>query len=415
MTRRERLRRCYSYEELDRPAVYSRTGFPTDDRTYDRLKAYLQLHTELKHSWSSSRIETEPQIDTRDEPLSEDFKRRIVTLRTPAGKLERSMLISLKGQPGLHETFFIKSPGDVEKYLSLPLPGSRGDITSFFVAEDMIGDRGIIDIHLGFNPAGHAAELCGSETFALMSITDRDLLHALCQRQMDILLRRVEFLVAHGIGPYFSILGQEYVVPPLHGRDDFYDFNVRYDKPIIDLIHDSGGRVHVHSHGSIQKVFDGFVDMGADVLHPCEPPPLGDITAAEVKERARGRLCMEGNIQINRMYEAAAEEIQDETEQLIRDAFDDGRGLIVCPSASPYIRGRGEDCFPQYKAMIDTVLKWGRRQRSASSSAAASVPSSRVSSDSEAAPVEPQRPSADPSSQTSRCKDSTPSPPNSKV
>jgi hypothetical protein len=48
MTRRERLRRCYFNEELDRPAVYSRTGFPKDDPTYDSLKAYLLRHTELK-------------------------------------------------------------------------------------------------------------------------------------------------------------------------------------------------------------------------------------------------------------------------------------------------------------------------------------------------------------------------------
>ena len=37
-------------------------------------------------------------------------------------------------------------------------------------------------------------------------------------------------------------------------------------------------------------------------------------------------------------------------------AFDDGRGLIVSPTASPYIRDQGEVCFPQYKAMIDTAL-----------------------------------------------------------
>jgi len=39
--------------------------------------------------------------------------------------------------------------------------------------------------------------------------------------------------------------------------------------------------VHVHCHGSIRKVFHGFVDMGADVLHPFELPPMGDITAAQ--------------------------------------------------------------------------------------------------------------------------------------
>lgn len=152
--------------------------------------------------------------------------------------------------------------------------------------------------------------------------------------------------------------GQEYVVPPLHGPRDFCDFNVRYDKPILDQIHDAGGRVHIHCHGSMKKVLQGFVDMGTDVLHPFEPPPMGDIFAREAKDLARGRMCLEGNIQINRMYESSPEEIRRETRQLIRDAFDDGKGLIVCPTASPYIRGAGQTCFPQYKAMIDTVLEF---------------------------------------------------------
>ena len=58
------------------------------------------------------------------------------------------------------------------------------------------------------------------------------------------------------------------------------------------------------------------------------------------------------------MYEATPEDIRQETELLIQIAFDDHKGLIVSPTASPYIRGEGENCFPQYKAMIDTVLEW---------------------------------------------------------
>ena len=52
MHSRERLRRCYFHKELDRPAVYSRTGYPAEDPSYDRLRAYLEAHSELKRSWS---------------------------------------------------------------------------------------------------------------------------------------------------------------------------------------------------------------------------------------------------------------------------------------------------------------------------------------------------------------------------
>jgi len=359
MTRRERLRRCYFNEPIDRPAVYSRTGFPRDDPSYDRLKAYLDEHTELKaYSWAGQ-FESPYPIDVSVEPHSDDFVRRVEVLHAPRGDLRRSRLVSLKGQPGLDETCFVTCADDAETYLSLPLPDVGGDASRLAEAAAAVGEKGIVDVGLGMNPGGFTAELCGSANFAMMSVTDRDVLHRLCERQRDIILRRAKFLLGGGAGPFFSMLGQEMIVPPLHGPRDFADFNVTYDKPIVELIHDAGGRMHVHSHGSVKRVFEGFIETGVDVLHPFEAPPMGDITAREAKTLARDRMCLEGNVQIDRMYEATPEDIARETEALIADAFDDGKGLIVCPTASPYIRGRGEECFPQYKAMIDTVLAFG--------------------------------------------------------
>lgn len=359
MTRRERMERSYFYRETDRPAVFVRTGFPSDDPTYDRLKAYLEEHTELKAPWYDlyrHLMEKDYPVESFDEPYSADFVRRVRVLRTPAGELRSSSLLSTRGQPGLHETYFINSPEDAEKYLSLPLPDTRCETGSFAALEAATGDRGIVDVLLGLNPGGFAATLCGSVNFALLSVSDREILHRLCRRRLEIMLNALKYLVSRGVGPFFSILGEEYIVPPLHGPADFHDFNTRYDKPIIDLAHEAGGRFHVHSHGSVKRVFDGFLEMGADVLHPFEPPPQGDILAREAKELARGRMCLEGNIQISRMYEADPGEIREETARLIADAFDDRRGLIVCPTASPYIRGAGEACFPRVRAMVEAVL-----------------------------------------------------------
>ena len=60
----------------------------------------------------------------------------------------------------------------------------------------------------------------------------------------------------------------------------------------------------------------------------------------------------------DRLYDAAPDDIRAEVEALIGDAFDDGRGLIVSTSASPYIHGAGERCYPQYEAMVDAVIGW---------------------------------------------------------
>lgn len=360
MNRRERLRRCYFNEELDRPGVYSRTLFPAEDPSYDRLKAYLQEHSELKYTWLSSQIETDYPTEVSTEPYSQELERHTIKLHTPRGTLQYSELVRVKGhcdqEPNMNESYLLKDRQDAEKYLSLPMPEVGGDVSSYFKAKKEVGDTGIVDVDLGGNPAGFTAGLFGPQQFAIMSVTDRDIIHALCERRMTIMINRLKFLLSEGVGPFFSTLGEELVCPPLHGPKDFHEFNTKYDKPIVDMVHNAGGRIHVHCHGAIRKVFQDFIELKIDVLHPFEAPPMGDITPREAKDMARDKLCFEGNIQIDRMYNATPEQIREETQVLIQTVFDDHKGLIVSPSASPYIYGKGEDCFPQYKAMIDTVL-----------------------------------------------------------
>jgi hypothetical protein len=358
MNRRERLERCYRHEEIDRPAIYSRTGFPENDPTYDKLKAYLQAHTELKVPWSGVE-ETPNPTESYTEPCSEDYERHVTILRTPRGDLRSSRLVSLKGKPGLSEEYLLKTTEDAERYLSLPLPEfDVPDPSSFRATRAEVGDAGIVNVPLGSSPGGSVASLFGTWTFAKMSITHRDVIHELCDRQMGIIRDRLEVLLMEDIGPFYAMSGEEYIVPPIHGPRDFNDFIVKYEKPIFDTVHDAGGFVHVHCHGSIKRVFQGFLEIGVDVLHPFEAPPMGDITPSEARKLAGDRLCLEGNIQIDRMYSAPPDEIRRETERLIEIAFDDHKGLIVCPTASPYVRGMGEEAFPRYKAMIDAVLEW---------------------------------------------------------
>lgn len=361
LTSRERLHRCFFHRETDRPAVHIRGALTVSakDETYKELGRLVRERTDLVDGWNAAQqlIEPLPIVEKR-KPYNQDFDLLTYVLRTPRSDLEGQHLVGLHGQPGMMTSYFLKDAEDAAKYLSLPMPQIGGDYSGFQAQEKQMGDRGIILIGIGWNPAAKAVRLFGSEQFAVMSITDRDLLQAIMRRECVITCQLVKYLCHNGLGPYFAMFGEEYLVPPLHGPKDFYDFNVKYDKPIVDLIHQAGGRIHIHSHGRIRQVFQGFLDFGADVLHPIEGPPMGDITMAEAKALAQNRLCLEGNIQIARLYEASPDEIRKETESIIQDAFADHRGLIVAPTASPFITGQGHVGLPQYQAMIETVLAW---------------------------------------------------------
>ena len=58
---------------------------------------------------------------------------------------------------------------------------------------------------------------------------------------------------------------------------------------------------HIHCHGPISTCWR-LRRLGANCLHPIEPPPLGDVTFADAKRRIGDRVCLGGNIQIGDLY-----------------------------------------------------------------------------------------------------------------
>ncbi len=83
---------------------------------------------------------------------------------------------------------------------------------------------------------------------------------------------------------------------------------------------------------------------------------MGDILLNEAKEVLKDKICIEGNIQIADMYEKPKENIEMQVLKLINDAFYDSKGLIVCPTASPYIPLMSKRCFENYTTLIESVL-----------------------------------------------------------
>ncbi len=100
MDSRERLRRAYAHEEMDRPGVYSRTGYPDADPTYRRLKALLAARSELKVPWQGRTCESRPATRTVTEPLSADWDRQVTVLETPLGPLRSSWRVSRRVMAG---------------------------------------------------------------------------------------------------------------------------------------------------------------------------------------------------------------------------------------------------------------------------------------------------------------------------
>lgn len=283
---------------------------------------------------------------------------RVSVLDTPRGPLRSVYRLSRRGLPGMQQEYPVKTPEDVERVLSLPYIPPRPDCTRFFEMQRQIGERGLVMVGL-LNPIYLVQLLLGSERLAWWSVERRDLilllLETFTQRMEDL----VRYLLGQGVGPVFHLTGAELAVPPLHSPADFRAFLVDFEPRFLRPVQEAGGLWHVHCHGSVRRVLDGFLDLGINCLHPVEAPPTGDTPLAEAKQKLRGRICIDGNIQHDDIWRLP----EDRFRALVREVLEiaaPGGGFILDVTASPYEPALSPQAARNYVALVDEGARWGR-------------------------------------------------------
>ncbi|HUT73795.1 MAG TPA: uroporphyrinogen decarboxylase family protein, partial [Armatimonadota bacterium] len=183
-------------------------------------------------------------------------------------------------------------------------------------------------------------ELCATELDLIRELT------AECHRRIASVL---EVLLADRSIECVWMGGCEWLTPPM-GSPRLYDELVQpFEADLISRIHDAGALCHVHCHGNVRSTLEAVIRRGADFFEPVEPPPDGDITFAEAKALAAGRITLGGNVEA-RVLE---NESVDAVEAATRAAFEGGKErMVLKPSASP-IGKIGPSMLANYHRMFD--------------------------------------------------------------
>jgi hypothetical protein len=306
---------------------------------------YLPLFTEAEKE-----ITTTELIDAGDWQIYRTF------LHTPKGDLTQDYWESRTGYLPLTKKYFVKSPPDVDKVLSVPYVPPKLDLSSYFALRDRWPD------HVVMCDCPQAAscvhELIGSETFAYWWADHRDLLFRLRDVFQERVLEAVREMLEAGVGPVLATHGSEQIAPPLHSPQTYREFVLPIFRELCRLVHEAGCLLHVHCHNKLNALLEDVAEVGWDVLHPLEPPPMGDIDLADAKRRVGDRLCLEGNIQIGELYASPTERVA----RLVTEAMEAGKpggGFILCPSASPHTPTLPHLTVTNYLTMIETGVKLG--------------------------------------------------------
>jgi hypothetical protein len=195
------------------------------------------------------------------------------------------------------------------------------------------------------------------ETFAVATLTDRDLLLQFLDEMYRRYIDLYGTLLEHGVGPVYFIVGAEFAGPPVVSPADFVELSARYVRGIVDLIRSRGMYSIVHYHGNLRRVLDGMAAIRPDGLHTVEAPPVGDCTLAQARE-ALGDTILIGNIQ----YDDLRRLTPDEMERLVARTIEEGRGgrFILSPTAGPYDESITPRMQENYIRFLEAGVKHGR-------------------------------------------------------
>ena len=262
---------------------------------------------------------------------------------------------------------------DLQAFLELPQDGEPGepDPAGVLEAEEKLGNSGIVMIDTP-DPLCRAAELFDMATYTVIATTEPRLFHRLLDRFAQVLQPRIEAIARVLPGRLWRIVGPEYASPPYLRPRLFREYVVGYDTAIVKAIQRTGGYARIHCHGRLALILDDIASTGCDALDPIEPPPQGDVTLAEVRERHGEQMVLFGNLEASDIENLPAEDFR---RSRVRRALDEGtrdggrggaggngRGFVLMPSSCPYGRVLSYQALKNYEIMVQTVEEMGESQ-----------------------------------------------------
>jgi hypothetical protein len=261
----------------------------------------------------------------------------IYRVDTPKGCLTSVKRNTIKGKPYVGfwtVKAFLETDEDIERFLSIPYSPCIPNLEPYFERVNILKDRGIVVIEIS-DPVGAVGGLFPLRHFIKYCLVRRDLVKELLDTMFERICDYLErMLVMSEEAMIVELSGSELVAPPfLHPRV-FEELVVKYDRKLIELIHEYGGLALMHCHGKASKILETIASIGIDGLHPLEPPPSGDVDLEDAKKRVGDRFCIIGNIQLDTLCRCSGEKLDEECKNAIMKAAPGG-GFILEPTATP--------------------------------------------------------------------------------
>jgi len=357
---------------LDLPGFQFRTRGEAeglDDPLLREVALRVFDETAFRHgvnSFVNRMLVTPPQRIRRETtPLPDGKRETRSVIDTPEGELTTISRWDPASRTGWTVKYPVEGPGDLAKLASVPweppadlAPPDPGA----FPPE--VATRGIVEARIS-SPMVCVSGAMPYEMFLELCLTDIELVEELTEqcrvRALDclrvLLSRPGPTLGARPTSgddsPGIDLVwmgGSEWVTPPMASPEVYERLVQEQERSIIDYVHErSDALVQIHCHGRVAAALPRMIDRGADYTEPVEPPPDGDVTMAEAKAVAAGRITLGGNVECR----VIANESPAAVEAATRAAFEGGRERFVLRPTEGPSPELSEREFRNWMRMVD--------------------------------------------------------------
>jgi len=374
MTRQERLMATLRGEPVDRPAVclYELNGIDQDPNDPDEYNIHNDPSWRELLDMVKNRTDRIVMRSMKFQNPYRGFRERAACKKTMLsdGDIRMEYALTLGGKTFTFtdvrkkdiDTVWniecaFKDAGDLAHFMNTPDEPENPvpDIGDILEAERLLGDAGIVCVDMG-SPLCEVAQYFDLPDYLMTAMGEPELFHRALERSAARKLREVEAFAAAAPGRLWRIYGPEYATAPFLPPDLFYEYVVRYDKPIIDAIKRHGGFPRIHCHGNLRGVIEHIASLGCAGIDPIEPPPQGDMSLEEVRARLGKDMVLFGNIELSEVESLDGAAFAARVRSALEEGCGSGsRGFVLMHTASPIGRNLGPQTTQNYKIMIEVA------------------------------------------------------------
>jgi uroporphyrinogen decarboxylase len=177
--------------------------------------------------------------------------------------------------------------------------------------------------------------MCGYDDFLFKMAAEPDFVRAFFDKVLEIQLAVIDAYY-RALGPWIDLTtsGDDFgtQMGPLVSPGMFDDLIAPYLAERVKRTKELGGCLYWHhSCGSVEKLLDGLIDCGVDIINPVQTS-AADMEPRRLKERYGARVVFWGGVDVQQFLpRARAEDVPAHVEELI-DALGAGGGYVMAPA-----------------------------------------------------------------------------------